>query len=470
MVFSSAIFLFIFLPLVFMGYYLIPYMPAKNLLLVLASLLFYAFGEPVYVLIMLGCVCVNYMFGLLVSSGNAEKGRRKAYLAAAVIFNIVIIGVFKYTDFILETTNRILGSNIPLPGIPLPIGISFFTFQAMSYVIDVYRKPEGAERNLIHLLLYISFFPQLVAGPIVKFEDIHRELNFRKTDSGEIAKGIQRFICGLAKKILISNAMGVVCDEIFAMEEVNILLAWSAGITYTLQIYFDFSGYSDMAIGLGRMFGFHFKENFQYPYISTSITDFWRRWHISLSSWFRDYLYIPLGGNRKGRTRTYINKYIVFFITGLWHGASWNFVLWGLYHGTFAVLEEKNVIPWKRFGKSVWGHVYLMTLVTIGFTLFRAENTAQAGYFIGQMFTGFHFELPLMQAWAEQLSPLFLMTLAAAVILSAPVKDTVIQAFDGKGGRRICEHSVMWGSLALFILCILSLSSGTYNPFIYFRF
>lgn len=351
MVFSSTIFLFIFLPIVFILYYISPWMRVRNLLLITASLVFYAFGEPLYVLIMLGCVILNYIFGRLLSGG---RGNRKLIVTVAVILNVSLIGVFKYTDFLIETLNEILGTALPLPGIPLPIGISFFTFQAMSYVIDVYRNEERGERNFSNLLLYISFFPQLVAGPIIKFEDIRMELSKRNTDIKEIAEGIQRFISGLGKKILIANVMGLVCDSIFAMGEVNILLAWTAGISYTLQIYFDFSGYSDMAIGLGKMFGFHYKENFNYPYISTSVTEFWRRWHISLSSWFKDYLYIPLGGNRKGKTRTYINKYIVFFTTGLWHGASWNFVLWGLFHGTFAFLEEKNIIPRKKLENTVW--------------------------------------------------------------------------------------------------------------------
>lgn len=468
MVFSSTIFLFIFLPIVFIGYYLMPWMTAKNLLLVAASLIFYAFGEPVYVLIMIGCVCANYIFGRMVGS---SRPWRKTALATAVIFNVSIIGVFKYTDFLLENINGIFGTDIPLPGIPLPIGISFFTFQAMSYVIDVYRNPERTEKNFIHLLLYISFFPQLVAGPIVKFDDIARELSFRKAGVSEIAEGIRRFICGLGKKLLIANAMGQVCDSIFAMDQVNMPLAWLAAISYTLQIYFDFSGYSDMAIGLGKMFGFHFKENFNYPYISTSVTVFWRRWHISLSSWFRDYLYIPLGGNRKGKVRTYINKYIVFFTTGLWHGASWNFVLWGLFHGTFAFLEEKNIIPREKLEKSVFGHIYLMLVVIIGFTLFRADTLTQAGQFIGQMFTGFHFELPLMQAFAAELSPVYLLTLAAAVILSVPVKEKIKALIETRlGGEKTYQYVSFFCSLLLLEICLLSLSSGTYNPFIYFRF
>lgn len=462
MVFSSTIFLFIFLPIVFILYYITPWMRVRNLLLITASLVFYAFGEPLYVLIMLGCVILNYIFGRLLSGG---RGNRKLIVTVAVILNVSLIGVFKYTDFLIETLNEILGTALPLPGIPLPIGISFFTFQAMSYVIDVYRNEERGERNFSNLLLYISFFPQLVAGPIIKFEDIRMELSKRNTDIKEIAEGIQRFISGLGKKILIANVMGLVCDSIFAMGEVNILLAWTAGISYTLQIYFDFSGYSDMAIGLGKMFGFHYKENFNYPYISTSVTEFWRRWHISLSSWFKDYLYIPLGGNRKGKTRTYINKYIVFFTTGLWHGASWNFVLWGLFHGTFAFLEEKNIIPRKKLEKTVWGHLYLMLTVTAGFVLFRAETLGQAGCFLKEMFIGFHFERELMQNFVMQLSPLYLVTLFAALLLCAPIKEKIKCRI--KGNEQLLSYG---GSILLLILCILSLSSGTYNPFIYFRF
>ena len=334
MVFSSTIFLFSFLPVVFLLHLILPGMKAKNLLLIVASLVFYAFGEPYYVAVMFLSALVNYGLGRLAGSG---RGAGKGAVGAAVVFNIGLIGIFKYADFVMESINQVLHTDLPLPGIPLPVGISFFTFQALSYVIDAYRDRDAASKSFIQVLLYISFFPQLVAGPIIKYNDIREELVSRTVCGEEAAAGIRRFICGMAKKLLIANVMGGVADYVFELQDVNVALAWLGGVAYVFQIYFDFSGYSDMAIGLGRMFGFHYKENFNYPYVSASIKEFWRRWHISLSSWFRDYLYIPLGGNRKGELRTWINKYIVFFATGLWHGANWTFVLWGLIHGTISV-------------------------------------------------------------------------------------------------------------------------------------
>ena len=315
------------------------------------------------------------------------------------------------------------------------------------------------------MLLYICFFPQLVAGPIIKYNDIRGELVSRTVCAEEAALGIRRFICGMAKKLLIANTMGGVADQIFALDDVNIALAWLGGLAYLFQIYFDFSGYSDMAIGLGRMFGFHYKENFNYPYVSASIKEFWRRWHISLSSWFRDYLYIPLGGNRKGRTRTWINKYIVFFATGLWHGANWTFVLWGLLHGTFSVLEDSGVIPaskWQKGKGRIIGHIYTMIVVTVAFVLFRADTVGQGFFMIKEMFIGFHFEPALRQEFLLQLSPMVILAFVLAVVLSMPVKE--------KLQNRKTEGWAFAGSLALLGLCILNLSAGTFNPFIYFRF
>ena len=342
MVFSSMVFLCIFLPVVFLLHLLLPGIRAKNGMLLLASLAFYAYGEPVYVILMIASAFVNYLSALLIGKNPAGK---KAVMAVNVILNLGVLVLFKYTGFLAESVNTILGTAIPVPSIRLPIGISFFTFQAMSYVIDVYRGVTGAQKNFGKVLLYISFFPQLIAGPIVKYHDIAQEIENRTQTVDGVTDGIRRFVVGLSKKVLISNTVGLVADTLFAADVsgLNAAAAWIGAVSYMLQIYFDFSGYSDMAIGLGEMFGFHFKENFNYPYISGSIREFWRRWHMSLSGWFQEYLYIPLGGSRKGKIRTVINKFIVFLCTGIWHGANVTFLFWGLYHGCFLMLEE--IVP-----------------------------------------------------------------------------------------------------------------------------
>ena len=372
MVFSSLTFLCVFFPAVFLLYYLLPSMPAKNTLLIISSLLFYAYGEPVYVLLMAGSASLNYLYGLWIG----RAGKKKPVLALAVGTNFLILGIFKYADMLIDTCNRLTGAQFPLIRVSLPIGISFFTFQALSYLIDVYRGQVKAQKNYAHMLLYISFFPQLIAGPIVKYHDIERQISNRTFDLEETAEGFRRFIVGLSKKVLLSNTAALAADAVFAAElaQVGALAAWIGAVSYLFQIYFDFSGYSDMAIGLGRMFGFTFQENFNYPYISCSVQEFWRRWHISLSTWFKEYLYIPLGGNRKGRARTYVNKLFVFFCTGLWHGADWTFVIWGLYHGLFLLLE--GILPVKRLPRAL-GHVYTMLVVCAGFVIFRADTLSQ---------------------------------------------------------------------------------------------
>lgn len=379
MVFSSLTFLCIFLPVVLALYYLLPTLRIRNVLLIAVSLLFYAYGEPVYVLLMIASIIINYIFGRLLGTENKKK--RQWILAIAVVINIGLLVVFKYLDMMVQTVNQLCGSEIPLVGLALPIGISFFTFQALSYVIDVYRREVEPQKNLWNVMLYISFFPQLIAGPIVKYHDIQEQIDNRNTDVKEIAEGLRRFIIGLSKKVLISNTMAVTADALFAAGagELNILSAWIAAIAYMLQIYFDSSGYSDMAIGLGHMFGFRFLENFRYPYISANIQEFWRRWHISLSTFFKEYLYIPLGGNRKGVYRTYINNLIVFALCGFWHGAEWTFLIWGLYHGFFIIIEKFNTI--KNIKKKLPEYVnFAVTffIVMFGWVFFRAEN-AQYG-------------------------------------------------------------------------------------------
>ena len=464
MVFSSMVFLCIFLPVVFLLHLLLPGIRAKNGMLLLASLAFYAYGEPVYVILMIASAFVNYLSALLIGKNPAGK---KAVMAVNVILNLGVLVLFKYTGFLAESVNTIFGTAIPVPSIRLPIGISFFTFQAMSYVIDVYRGVTGAQKNFGKVLLYISFFPQLIAGPIVKYHDIAQEIENRTQTVDGVTDGIRRFVVGLSKKVLISNTVGLVADTLFAADVsgLNAAAAWIGAVSYMLQIYFDFSGYSDMAIGLGEMFGFHFKENFNYPYISGSIREFWRRWHMSLSGWFQEYLYIPLGGSRKGKIRTVINKFIVFLCTGIWHGANVTFLFWGLYHGCFLMLEE--IVPAIREQggkvKSFFQHVYTLLVVLIGFVFFRADSMHQGAAWIKTMFTGFGSNTAAMSLALEQLTPLYLVTAAVGIVACCPVKMLVKKV-------RAYEAVTAAGSLALLLLCMLSLASGTYNPFIYFRF
>lgn len=467
MVFSSMTFLCVFFPAVFLLYHVIPSMRAKNVLLIISSLLFYAYGEPVYVLLMAGSASLNYLYGLLME----WSGRRKPVLILAVCTNFLILGIFKYADMLIGTCNGLTGARIPPLKVSLPIGISFFTFQALSYVIDVYRGQVKAQKNYGSMLLYISFFPQLIAGPIVKYHDIEQQISNRTTDVKEIAAGFRRFIVGLSKKVLLSNTAALAADAVFAAElsQVNILSAWIGAVSYLFQIYFDFSGYSDMAIGLGHMFGFTFQENFNYPYISGSVQEFWRRWHISLSTWFKEYLYIPLGGNRKGAARTYMNKLIVFFCTGLWHGANWTFVVWGLYHGLFLLLE--GILPVKKLPR-VLGHLYTMLAVCTGFVIFRADTLFQGVSLIGKMFAGMSFGPEAMSFALRQMNPLLVLTLAVCVFASCPVRQwgSRLAERSGDAAELIFRPGSYVCTVVLLVLCMLSLSGGTYNPFIYFRF
>ena len=473
MIFSSLVFLCVFLPVVYLLYSVMPSLKLKNGLLILASLLFYAYGEPVYVLLMLFSTGLNYLCARLICLGRGKR----AVLVINVIGNLGVLGVFKYTGFFIDSFNHIFHQNLPDPGIALPVGISFFTFQALSYVIDVYQGKVQVQKNFWNVLLYIAFFPQLIAGPIVKYRDISQAIESRRTDIRQASFGMRRFICGLAKKVLIANTMGKVADAVFTADVgcVNVVVAWIGAIAYLFQIYYDFSGYSDMAIGLGKLFGFQFRENFNYPYGAVNIQDFWRKWHISLSGWFKEYLYIPLGGNRKGRARTCINKLIVFFCTGLWHGASWTFVLWGLYHGMFLLLEE--YVPVIRKFPKIIGHLYSMLVVCVGFVLFRADTISQAGYMIKEMFTGFHFSAPAGSFAWQQVTPWFLTMLFAAVIGAAPMKGLADKIRSGIYGNEVLSRKWSFVQNGLFILsyvlllwCMIRLSGSTYNPFIYFRF
>lgn len=464
MVFSSMTFLCVFLPVVFVLHCIMPGIRAKNALLIIASLIFYAYGEPVYVLLLAASAFFNY---LCAGAEEVFSRYKKPILVLSVCGNLAVLILFKYTGFLVETWNTFWGTSVHVPDIRMPIGISFFTFQAMSYVMDVYRGKTAAQRSFFRVLLYISFFPQLIAGPIVKYHDVNSEINERKVTLDGAVLGIRRFLAGLCKKVLIANTLGLTADLLFAAgeSEVSAGVAWIAALSYMLQIYFDFSGYSDMAIGLGWMFGFHFKENFEYPYIAGSMKEFWRRWHISLSGWFREYLYIPLGGNRKGKFRTVFHKMIVFLCTGIWHGASWNFVFWGVYHGSLLLLEEYIPAIGRPGGrlKNAFRHCYTLLAVCIGFVFFRAETMAKGWFWVKQMFTGFGSNPVALSLAMQQLTPLYLVTVAFAAAACIPVK----KAAEGKKGYEAASYILSFIGL---VLCILSLAGGTYNPFIYFRF
>jgi len=470
MVFSSSIFLFFFLPPVIFGYYLLKE-SYRVYFLMFASLFFYAWGEPKYVLIMLLSIVINYSFGMFIHTSISAQKKiiAKALLILAVACNLGILFYFKYLDFTIKTVNRVFHTGLSLRDIVLPIGISFFTFQGMSYVIDLYLQKVSVQKNPGLLAFYISFFPQLIAGPIVRYIDIEKQIYNRAESVEKFVSGAQRFIIGLAKKLVIANNMGYVADLIFknpAMENTAIV-AWLGIICYTFQIYFDFSGYSDMAIGLGKIFGFEFLENFNYPYISKTITEFWRRWHISLSSWFKDYVYIPLGGNRKGNV--YANLLIVFIVTGFWHGAGFNFLVWGLWHGLFLIIERlfnarevksKNFVPLR--------YASTMFIVVIGWVFFRSPWLGYALSYLGIMFGFVQPENVEFNIW-YYLTPKVVFMLCLAVFASTPVlkqAGNLLKIQDNVILKKITSALL----LVLFFACIVIVTSTSYNPFIYFRF
>ncbi|MEG0308849.1 MAG: MBOAT family protein [Clostridium sp.] len=475
MVFTSTIFMFVFLPAIITTYFLIPE-KYRNILLLLASLFFYAWGEPKHIVVMLISILINYYFGYKVHE-NAENSKKKRNsLILAIIANLSMLMFFKYGNFIVNNINNILGlvrvnQQININPIHLPIGISFFTFQGLSYVLDVYKNEAKVQKNIYNLALYISLFPQLIAGPIVRYQDVADEIEKREVTTEKFAAGIKRFVIGFAKKILIANQLGLVADKIFSIEIAGVptSVAWLGVICYTMQIYYDFSGYSDMAIGLGKIFGFTFLENFNFPYISKSITEFWRRWHISLTTWFRDYVYIPLGGNRKGQARSYINLFIVFLLSGLWHGASWNFVFWGVYNGGFLALEKAG------FGKvlnKLWKplrHIYTMVIVMVGWVFFRIEDMGNAVEYLKHMFI---YEAPTNLHYMNlYINPKIILVLIMAVILSAPIlKYMKSGIYKVIGDKVVYNVATNVGIMALLIICLIVLAGSTYNPFIYFRF
>ncbi len=471
MVFSSIPFLFFFLPILLFLYWILKGNAARNTLLLLASLLFYAWGEPVYILLLIISVLCNWLLSLAMVRFSQKE---KFFLAIAVLLNISLLVLYKYSGFLVETVNVVLNLSLPVPQIRLPIGISFFSFQALSYVIDVYYDRKNVQKNFFRLLLYISFFPQLIAGPIVKYNDICHQLANRNFYLNDFVLGIKRFTYGLAKKVILSNSLAVLVDTVFsfAPSAFSAYVAWVCALAYMLQIYYDFSGYSDMAIGLGQIFGFSFKENFRYPYASLGIKDFWRRWHISLSTWFKEYLYIPLGGNRKGKYRALCNQLIVFTATGLWHGASITFLLWGLFHGLFLVLESSQLIPVGRMCKNLVGkifvRIYTWFVVLIGFVLFRAESLPYAISYFRTMFLGGGMSSGTLMS---KMSLWFWFVFAVSVVCSFPLAEklrTKLQASAG-GNRIYCAASYGF-SILLLLVCMGALAAATYNPFIYFRF
>ena len=456
MEFSTLTFLFFFFPIFLFSYFIIKNRKYRNIVLLIFSLLFYAWGEPVYILLMILSIIMNYYFAKLIDKSKS----RKLILIISIICNIGLLVVFKYTDFIISIFNFVFRLDIKSTNIALPIGISFYTFQILSYVIDVYRKKVKVQNNIINLGCYISAFPQLIAGPIVTYDVVENELSNRVEDMDNFYIGTKRFIIGLAKKILLANSVGYICDSIFGLSTTlwTFPLIWLAVISYTLQIYFDFSAYSDMAIGIGRMLGFHYLENFNYPYISKSITEFWRRWHISLSTWFRDYVYIPLGGNRVSKKRMCMNIMIVWALTGLWHGASINYLLWGLYYGIILLLEKLLLKKYIDKMPNIFKHMYTIIIFVFGWTIFRLENLSDLLCAFKSLlgFNGFGNLNMLISLGLFKVKYIFYFILA--IIFSMKI--------DIKSNEKV--YNVLL--IILFIYVISIMVTGSYNPFIYFRF
>lgn len=470
MLFSSVFFLFVFLPVTLLLYYLVPW-KFKNTLLLLVSLVFYAWGEPVYVFLMLFSILFNFLGGLQIDSLKKEGNQKMLKISFwfTIVVNLVMLGFFKYAGFIVESINAILPVTIPYKGVALPIGISFYTFQTMSYVIDLYKGNTAVQKNFISFGAYVTMFPQLIAGPIVRYQDIEEQLQERTLSMYKFGQGMAWFLRGLAKKVLLANNMGSVFDAIYALgaSERSVLTAWIGCLAYTMQIYFDFSGYSDMAVGLGKMLGFEFVQNFDYPYTSKSLTEFWRRWHISLGTWFREYVYIPLGGNRVSNGRQIMNIMIVWALTGLWHGAAWNFVFWGLYHGIILLIEKKVL---KKLLDKLPGFVrvlYTVLIVMIGWVMFFSTSLSDLGAYLGNMFgaggSGF----------ADSTGLYYLATNAVLILLciafSGPGPFKKLQKIFLKPGKAR-QVAAVTAYIALFVLSVAYLVNATYNPFLYFRF
>ena len=461
MVFSSATFLYAFLPITLILYFIAP-KRLRNAVLIVASILFYAFGEPIYVVLLLVSSLSDWLHSLFIESHRGSKWAKVA-LISSIVINLGLLGFFKYADFFIGTVNGIFGLDIPLTNVPLPIGISFYTFQTMSYTIDVYRGRVRAQRNLISMATFVSLFPQLIAGPIVRYIDVEKEMDERKTTWEDLGLGIRRFLIGLGKKMLLANILGEVCEAFKASQEQTVLFAWIYAIAFCLHIYFDFSGYSDMAIGLGRMFGFHFPENFDYPYLSRSITEFWRRWHMTLGGWFRDYVYFPLGGNRCSKAKWLRNIAIVWLLTGLWHGAAWNFVLWGVMFGVLLVIEKLWLGKLLDKLPGIVRHSYVLLLVIISFVIFNASSVKEAFGTIGQMFGG----APLYSAESLMMLRNYAVVIVAGIIAATGLPKKLVCRVEGRKIFHVLEPVFLAALLILVTSCIVD---GSFNPFIYFRF
>lgn len=466
MLFSSMTFVFLFLPIVCL-IYLLAKKELHNAILLAASILFYAWGEPRYLAIMILTILANYVGAIAL---DKHKKYKKPILLATIAVDLSFLLYFKYFNFFIDNINSIFAMDISFLEVIMPIGISFYTFQAMSYLIDVYKGDAKVQKDIYKLALYISLFPQLVAGPIVKYRDVDEQIDHRTVTFDKVSYGVKRFIIGLAKKMLLANTLGAVADEIFGLPvaQASPQLAWVGAIFYSLQLFYDFSGYSDMAIGLGSIFGFKFLENFNYPYISKSITEFWRRWHISLSTWFKEYLYIPLGGNRKGSVRTYVNLFLVFLATGFWHGASWNFIFWGLWHGVFIIFEKMT--GWHKESKSriISGaqHIYTIFVFVIGWVMFRAENMSYATDYIKNMF-GLVKEHTAVNDVSYYLNNAEMLALIAGILCAMPVFNKILYV---KYEHKVLRTLINIWLFILFVVSSATIAASTYNPFIYFRF
>ncbi len=466
MVFSSLLFLFIFLPFVLAIYYVLP-KRFRNGFLLIADLVFYGWGEPLLISLMLVSIVINYIAGLLIQKFDGDLKKKKAILVASVIIDLGMLGFFKYAGFFTRNINSLIPSlGIKELNIPLPIGISFYTFQIMSYTIDVFRGDTAAQKNIVSFGAYVSLFPQLIAGPIVRYRDVDDQLVTRHENFEQFYSGVKRFMVGLVKKVLLANPLGLLWDTLRDMPQSSVLASWVGILAFTLQIYFDFSGYSDMAIGLGRMLGFEFLENFDYPYISKSITEFWRRWHISLGTWFKEYVYIPLGGNRKGQGRTILNLLIVWMLTGFWHGASWNFLFWGLYFGVILILEKLFLLKALKKAPAFLSHAYSLILIVFGWVIFYFSDDvggASAMFeFIPGLFSG---ELTTPDSVIAVVRAL--PVLVAGGVCSTPVIKKLYDKLKGKKGIFVAEAAAV---VVLLIICTASLVSDSYNPFLYFKF
>ena len=458
MLFSSLTFLLIFLPLCLLFYFIIKDIRYKNIILLLFSLLFYAWGEPIYILLMLFSILITYIFGLLIVNGKYKK----IYFILGVLLLVFNLLFFKYSNFIIDNINYLFDLNIKSLNLPLPIGISFYTFQALSYLIDLYRGKFKVQRNIFNLALYISLFPQLIAGPIVRYEQVERQINYREHTLEKVVNGIKRFIIGLSKKVILANSMALICDTIYSnYNNYGTLILWIGSITFMFQIFFDFSGYSDMAIGLGKIFGFDFLENFNYPYISKSITEFWRRWHISLSSWFKDYIYIPLGGSRCSKLKNIRNIFIVWLLTGLWHGANWNYIIWGIYFGLLLLLEKflfKNII---EKTPNIIRHLIVLFLITISWTIFKIEDINSLLVILRNMFIYKSSNINFIYTNSS---------LFFNFIFIIPCIYFSIEHKKNTSSNIIIYNITNICYFILFIINIVFIIGSNYNPFIYFRF